>query len=62
MEAIFGELLGVGHLRFTKKDKNGKPKLNSNALYAMTLKHYNHAFYLWSKIFSSICTTTPPRP
>jgi len=61
-EAIVGELLGDGHLRFTKKDKNGKPKLNCNALYAMTLKHYDHAFYLWSNIFSSICTSTPIRP
>lgn len=62
MEAIIGELLGDGHLRFTKKDKKGKPKLNNNAMYAMSLKHFDHAFYLWSNIFSSICTSTPPKP
>lgn len=62
MEYLIGELWGDGPLRLTKKYKNGKHKLNSNALYAMTLKHYDHAFYLWSNIFSSICTSTTPRP
>ena len=28
----------------------------------MTLKSYEHVFYLWGNIFSSICTNTPPRP
>jgi formate hydrogenlyase subunit 3/multisubunit Na+/H+ antiporter MnhD subunit len=38
MNALIGDLLGDGHLRFTHKGKDGKPTPSSNALYAMTLK------------------------
>ena len=57
---MVGDLLGDGHLRFTHKDVNGK--LIGNAHYAMTLKHYDYAYYLWKDIYSPICTTTPLRP
>ena len=57
---MIGDLLGDGHLRFTHKDINGK--VRGKAHYAMTLKHYDYAFYLWKDIYSSICTTTPLRP
>lgn len=60
IEALVGDLLGDGHLRFTHKDKKGKG--TGNAHYAMTLKHYNYTFYLWKNIYSSICTSTPIRP
>ena len=59
-EALVGDLLGDGHLRFTHKDKNGEVK--GNAHYAMTLKHFDYAFYLWKEIYSPICTLTPLRP
>ena len=57
---MVGDLLGDGHLRFTHKDVNGK--VRGNAHYAMTLKHYDYAYYLWKEIYSPICTTTPLRP
>jgi NADH:ubiquinone oxidoreductase subunit 5 (chain L)/Multisubunit Na+/H+ antiporter, MnhA subunit len=57
---IVGDLLCDGHLRFTHKDTQGQ--VRGNAHYAMTLKHYDYAFYLWKDIYSSICTTTPLRP
>lgn len=57
---MIGDLLGDGHLRFTHKDKNGN--MTGNAHYAMTLKHYDYAFYLWKEIYSPICTNTPIRP
>ena len=48
-DPIVGNMLGDGHLRFTHKDKKGKPKLGTNALYAMTLKSQEYIMYLWSK-------------
>ena len=60
LNPIVGDLLGDGHLRFTHKDNKGQ--VRGNAHYAMTLKHYDYAFYLWKYIYSSICTTTPLRP
>ena len=60
IKPIVGDLLGDGHLRFTHKDTQGQ--VRGNAHYAMTLKHYDYAFYLWKNIYSSICTTTPLRP
>ena len=60
IDPLIGDLLGDGHLRFTHKDKNGNMK--GNAHYAMTLKHYDYAFYLWKEIYSPICTNTPIRP
>jgi hypothetical protein len=55
-------MLGDGHLRFTHKDVNGKPKPNTNAIYAMTLKNHEYIMHLWSNVFKSICTNTVPRP
>ena len=60
IEPMVGDLLGDGHLRFTHTDVNGK--VRGNAHYAMTLKHYDYAYYLWKDIYSPICTTTPLRP
>jgi hypothetical protein len=54
-------MLGDGHLRFTHKDKIGKPKIGTNGLYAMTLKSHEYIMYLWSKIYFQICTSTLPR-
>ena len=59
-EALIGDLLGDGHLRFTHKDKLGK--YTGNAHYAMTLKNFDYAYFLWKDIYSSICTNTPLRP
>jgi hypothetical protein len=46
MDPLIGNLLGDGSLRFTHKSLNGKPKLNTNALYAMTLKNKEYAYHL----------------
>lgn len=46
MNPLKGNLLGDGSLRFTYKGLNGKPKLNSNALYAMTLKDKDYIYHL----------------
>ena len=46
MNPLIGNLLGDGSLRFTHKDKNGKPKPNCNASYAMTLKNKEYIFHL----------------
>jgi len=51
-EALIGDLLGDGHLRFTHKDINGK--VTGNSHYAMTLKNYDYAFFLWKHIYSPI--------
>lgn len=62
IEALVGELLGDGHLRFNKKGLDGKPKANTNAQLAMTLKSKEHTYYLWGKIYAPICTSTHPHP
>ena len=46
IDPLIGNLLGDGSLRFTHKDLNGKPKLNTNALYAMTLKNKDYIYHL----------------
>jgi proton-conducting membrane transporter len=46
IEALTGELLGDGHLRFNKKGEDGFPKPNTNAQLAMTLKSEEYATYL----------------
>jgi hypothetical protein len=61
-EALIGELLGDGCIRFTGKGKNGVPGPNRNAIFAMTLKYKEHARYLWQDIYNDICTSTPLRP
>jgi len=45
-EALTGELLGDGHLRFNKKGEDGLPKSKTNAQLAMTLKSEEYATYL----------------
>ena len=62
MNPLIGNLLGDGSLRFTHKDLNGRPKLTTNASYAMTLKNKDYIYHLWKNIYSSICTNTGPRP
>lgn len=46
MDPLIGNLLGDGSLRFTHKGLDGKPKLNSNALYAMTLKDRDYVYHI----------------
>jgi Proton-conducting membrane transporter len=46
IDPLIGSLLGDGSLRFTPKDLNGKPKLNTNALYAITLKNKEYIYHL----------------
>jgi len=58
-DAIIGDLLGDGHLRFTHKGSDGLPKPNANAHFAMTLKSKEYATYLWKEIYNNICTSTP---
>lgn len=62
INSIVGNLLGDGSLRFTHKTLEGKPTPNANASYAMTLKNKEYIDHLWSNIYPSICTLTPPRP
>ena len=61
-DPLLGNMLGDGHLRFTHKDKIGKPKLGTNALYTMTLKSQEYIMYLCSKFYFKFCTSTLPRP
>lgn len=61
-EALVGELLGDGHLRFNKKGIDGKPKPNTNAQLAMTLKSKEYVDYLWQEVYKPICSNTPPHP
>ena len=46
MNPLIGNLLGDGSLRFTHKDLNGRPKLTTNASYAMTLKNKDYIYHL----------------
>lgn len=62
MDPLIGNLLGDGSLRFTHKGLDGKPKVNTNALYAMTLKNKDYIYHLWQNIYYSISTKTEPRP
>jgi hypothetical protein len=62
MDPLVGNLLGDGSLRFTHKGVDGKPKPGCNASYAMTLKRKDYTYYLWRNIYSTICTSTLPRP
>jgi hypothetical protein len=62
LNPLVGNMLGDGHLRFTHKDINRRPKPNTNALYSMTLKNKEYIMHLWSNIFKSICTNTVPNP
>jgi hypothetical protein len=48
---LIGNMLGDGHLRFTHKDVNGKPRPNTNAIYAMTLKNHEYIMHFWSNAF-----------
>jgi hypothetical protein len=52
-EAIIGDLLGDGHLRFNKKGLEGKPTPNSNANFAVPLKSLEHItyYYIFMKIY-----------
>jgi hypothetical protein len=59
VNALIGELLGDGHLRFTHKDK--LDNVSGNAHFAITLKNYDYALYLKDKIYFSICTLNPIR-
>ena len=59
--ALVGEMLGDGCLRYTKKIINGKPNPNWNVVFAITLKSIEHIYYLWN-IYSPICSNNPPRP
>jgi hypothetical protein len=61
MNPLIGNLLGDGSLRFTHKGLDGKPKVNTNALYAMTLKDKDYIYHLWQNIYNSISTKTEPR-
>lgn len=54
-------MLGDGSLRFTKKDAQGKPCLNANAFYSMTLKNKECIDYLWN-LYTPIRTDTKPNP
>lgn len=59
MNRLIGELLGDGHLRFTHRDKQGKP--SGNVSFAITLKQFDHISFL-KLMFTSICTPNSLRP
>lgn len=60
-DCLIGNLLGDGSLRYTHKDKEGKAKQNTNALYVMTLKSFEYISHLFN-IYSPICTSASIRP
>jgi len=62
MDPMVGNLLGDSSLRFTHKGIDGKPKPGCNANYVMTLKRKDYTYHLWRNIYSTICTSTLPRP
>ena len=62
LEALYGELLGDGHLRFNKKGEDGLPKPNTNAQFAITLKSKEYVYYLWKTIYKDICSNVEPHP
>lgn len=62
LEALYGDLLGDGHLRFNKKGKDDLPKPNTNAQLAITLKSKEHINHLWKDVYSEICTSVGPHP
>jgi hypothetical protein len=53
-------MLGDGHLRYTHKNRDGKP--SGNAHFAFTLKNYDYIAYLYYNIYSNIVTPSLPRP
>lgn len=59
LDALTGSMLGDGWIGFSKRRD---PNPTANACYAMTLKNHEYIMYLWSKIYSPICTSTVPRP
>ena len=59
INALHGSMLGDGWIGFSKRRD---PNPTGNACYAMTLKNYEYVMYLWSKIYSPICTSTVPCP
>lgn len=61
MNPLIGNFLGDGSIRFAHIDLNGKPKLYSNALFAMTFKDKDYIYHLCNNIYYSICTNTKPR-
>jgi len=58
---LVGNMLGDGSITFKKKI-NGQAKPTTNAHFAMTLSSQTYTMYLWSQIYSTICTTTVPNP
>lgn len=61
LDVLVGSLLGDGSLRYNKKDKTGKNKINTHCSFAITLKSKEYIFYLW-KLLGALCTQTEPRP
>ena len=62
LEALYGELLGDGLLRFNKKGADGLPNPNTNAQFSITLKSKEHIYHLWENVYKEICTNTGPHP
>jgi hypothetical protein len=60
LDALTGSMLGDGWIGFNNSRRDPNP--TGNACYAMTLKNHEYIMYLWSKIYSPICTSTVPRP
>jgi hypothetical protein len=58
--AMVGDLLGDGHLRYSNKNKYGH--VTGNCLFSMTLRDKEYALFLWGDIYKDICTSTPPHP
>lgn len=61
LDVLVGSLLGDGSLRFNKKDKTGKNKINTHCSFAITLNSKEYIFYLW-ELLGVLCTQTEPRP
>ena len=61
LEALYGELLGDGHLRFHTKGEDGKGKTNTNVQFEITLKSKEHITHLWENTYGEICSKLGPR-
>ena len=60
--ALVGNMLGDGNIRYTHKDEQGKPKPSTNANFSMTLKNKEYIYHLKHTIYQSVSTNTLPHP
>ena len=61
-EAITGDLLGDGSLRISTPKNKNMPYGSANLAFTFSIANYPLLHYLRYKVYSSICSETPPNP